>query len=381
MRPADTNAASSRTSLGEASPGKVAGPEPPDQRHLPKAFLIRPAPAETWTAASRTRLRTIPVPRGVNAGPCVRSQSCERLCGPPCVVDTRASSDGGVVTARFNASRQLNVNDPQRAAIADSYDRYYASGVYDARYPRPNPATFRSVLRLAGAAARVLDFGAGSGRYALPILHATDAFVCAYDISADACRAVERRATSAGVGTERLLTTPSLDAARSAGPYDLVISLFGVLSHIEAAEDRIDALNSMRSMLTGHGRLLLTVPNAVRRLPLHTCSPGQVSEGRGEPCLRACIRRHYPSARQVTYRHTLEDTERPFPYYLYSRRQLASELAAAGFALELLEADSVLPERKLVRSPALAPVDDFLRLVLPSWAGYGLRATCRAGRP
>jgi tRNA (uracil-5-)-methyltransferase TRM9 len=310
-----------------------------------------------------------------------RSQSCERLCGPQYVVDTHASSDGGAVTTRRDATRQLNLNDLQLAPIADSYDRYYASGVYDARYPRPNSATYRSVLRLGGTAARILDFGAGSGRYALPILHATDAFVCAYDISADACRALERRASSVGVGSERLLTTPSLDAARSAGPYDVVIALFGVLSHIEAAEDRIDALNSMRSMLTGHGRLLLTVPNAVRRFPLHTSSPRQVSEGRGAPYLRAWMRRRYPSARQVTYRHTLEDAQRPFPYYLYSRRQLASELAAAGFALELLEADSILPERNLVRSPALAPVDDILRLLLPSWAGYGLRATCRVARP
>ena len=285
------------------------------------------------------------------------------------------------MTTRRGATLQLNVNDPQRAPIADSYNRYYASGVYDARYPRPNSATYRSVLRLAGTAARILDFGAGSGRYALPILHATDAFVCAYDISADACRAVQRRATSADVGSERLLTTPSLDAARAAGPYDLVISLFGVVSHIEAAEDRVDVLNSMRSMLTRNGRLLLTVPNAVRRFPLHTSSPGQVGEGKDEPYRLAWRRRHYPSARQVIYRHTLDDAERPFPYYLYSRRQLASELAAAGFALELLEADSILPERNLVRSPVLAPVDDILRLLLPSWAGYGLRATCRVGRP
>ena len=266
---------------------------------------------------------------------------------------------------------------PQRAAVADSYDRYYGSGVYDARYPRPNPATYRSVLRFARTAARILDFGAGSGRYALPILQATGAFVCAYDISADACKALEHRAESAGVGRERLLITPCLDAAQSAGPYDLVMSLFGVLSHIEASEDRIDALNSMRSMLSGQGRLLLTVPNAVRRFPLHTSSGGQVSEGRSESSVWARARRYYPSARLVTYRHTLENAQRPFPYYLYSRRQLVSELAAAGFALELLEADSILPERNLVRSPILAPVDDFLGLLLPSWAGYGLRATCR----
>lgn len=266
---------------------------------------------------------------------------------------------------------------PQGAAVADSYDRYYGSGVYDARYPRPNPATYRSVLRFARTAARILDFGAGSGRYALPILQATGAFVCAYDISTDACKALEHRAQSTGVSRERLLITPCLGAAQTAGPYDLVMSLFGVLSHIEASEDRIDALNSMRSMLSGQGRLLLTVPNAVRRFPFHTSSGGQVSEGRSEASVGARARRYYPLARLVTYRHTLENAQRPFPYYLYSRRQLASELAAAGFALELLEADSILPERNLVRSPILAPVDDFLGLLLPSWAGYGLRATCR----
>jgi SAM-dependent methyltransferase len=295
------------------------------------------------------------------------------------VVDGHAWSDIGAVNARLNLTRQVIVKDQQRAPIAASYDRYYGSGVYDARYPRPNPPTYRSVLRLARTAARILDFGAGSGRYALPILQATDAFVCAYDISADACRALERRATSAGIGGERLLTTPCLEAARSAGPYDLVVSLFGVLSHIEAVEARIDALSSMRALLTGHGRLLLTVPNAVRRFPLHASLAGQVSQSAAEPYLRTRIRRHYPAARQVTYRHTLENAQRPFPYYLYSRRQLASELAAAGFAVELLEADSILPERRLVRSPILAPVDDVLGWLLPSWAGYGLRATCRAG--
>jgi hypothetical protein len=158
--------------------------------------------------------------------------------------------------------------------------------------------------------------------------------LCAYDISVDACKALERRSTSADVGSGRLLITPHIDAARSAGPYDLVISLFGVMSHIEESQDRIDALTSMRSMLTGDGRLLLTVPNAVRRFPLHTSSAGQGSDGRNESSVRARTRRYYPSARLVTYRHNLENAQRPFPYYLYSRRQLAGELAAAVAGLD-----------------------------------------------
>jgi SAM-dependent methyltransferase len=118
---------------------------------------------------------------------------------------------------------------PPRAPIAESYNRYYGSGLYDVRYPRPNPPTYRSALRLARTSSRILDFGAGSGRYAMPFLHATNAFVCAYDTSADACKALDLQAAAAGAGSQRMLITADLDAARAAGPYDLVVALFGVL--------------------------------------------------------------------------------------------------------------------------------------------------------
>jgi len=264
------------------------------------------------------------------------------------------------------------------ASTVVSYDHYYGSGLYDVRYRRPNPSTYRSALRLARASSRILDFGAGSGRYALPFLHSTSAFVCAYDVSVSACRALELRIAAASVPSERLLVTADLDAARAAGPYDLVTSIFGVLSHIEGRENRIDTLNSIRSLLTAEGRLFLTVPHALRRFPLHASSAGRGSESGGvsAPTYR---RRYFPSPRPVIYHHHVEAEERPFPYYLFSRRELASELSAAGFALEVLESDSILPERRLVRSPTLVPVDDFLCRVLPSWAGYGLRTICRAG--
>ena len=268
---------------------------------------------------------------------------------------------------------------PQRAPIAESYDRYYASGLYDVRYPRPNPPTYRSALRLARTSSRILDFGAGSGRYTMPLLQATNAFICAYDISADACRALESQAAASGAGSQRLLVTADLEAARAAGPYDLAVALFGVLSHIEGKENRIGTLSSIRSVLSRDGLLLLTVPHALRRFPLHASSDQRGSQS-GVSSARTQARRYFPSARPVIYRHDVENETRPFSYYLFSRRELTAELSAAGFALEALESDSILPERRLVRRPALAPVDDLLCRLLPSWAGYGLRATCRARR-
>jgi tRNA (uracil-5-)-methyltransferase TRM9 len=267
----------------------------------------------------------------------------------------------------------------KQASVAESYDRYYGSGLYDVRYPRPNPSTYRSALRLASTASRILDFGAGSGRYTAPLLHSTDAFLCAYDISVDACKALEAHVSAAGVGSKRLLVTPDLDAACTAGPYDLVLALFGVLSHIDRPEDRMTILKSIRSMLTREGLFLITVPNAFRRFPLHASPDGHASGNTGISSRWTSMRRYFPWPRLVTYRHYIENAQRLFPYYLFSSRELASELSAAGFSIEILESDSILPERRLVGNSLLEPVDNVLCRLLPSWAGYGLRAVCRAG--
>lgn len=267
----------------------------------------------------------------------------------------------------------------RRAHVAKSYDHYYGSGLYDARYPRANPPTYRCALRLANTASRILDFGAGSGRYTLPLLDSTDAFVCAYDISVDACKTLKSHASVAGIGGQRLLVTSDLDVARMAGPYDLALSLFGVLSHIEESENRMKILNSVCSLLTRDGVFLVTVPNAFRRFPLHSSQVNHDSEGKGIRSRLASMHRYFPWPRLVTYHHHIENAQRPFPYYLYSCRELARELSNAGFLLETLESDSILPERRLVRNPVLEPVDNILCRLLPSWTGYGLRAVCRTG--
>jgi SAM-dependent methyltransferase len=183
-----------------------------------------------------------------------------------------------------------------------------------------------------------------------------------------------RRAFAASVCWSRLTSTQ-----RAAGPYDLALSLFGVLSHIEAPEDRMKILNSIFGLLAPGGVFLVTVPNALRRFHLHASQVNHDSEDNGIRSCRASKRRYFPWPRLVIYCHDIENVPRPFPYYLYSRRGLASELSAAGFFLEILESDSILPERRLVRNPLLEPVDNVLCWLLPSWAGYGLRAVCRAG--
>jgi tRNA (uracil-5-)-methyltransferase TRM9 len=265
----------------------------------------------------------------------------------------------------------------RQVCVAKSYDHYYDSGVYDARYPRPNPPTYRCALRLASSATRILDFGAGSGRYTIPLLHSTNAFLCAYDISVDACEILKTRAASAGAASQRLQVTSDLDVARAAGPYDLTLALFGVLSHVQKSEDRMKVLTSIRSMLAPGGRFLVTVPNSFRRFPLHPSRSDRCSDS-DKSFLPASARIYFPRPRLVIYSHYLENVQEAFPYYLFSRQGLVRELSDSSFNLDILEADSMLPERNLVRNSSLRPVDSILCWMLPTWAGYGLRAVCTA---
>jgi tRNA (uracil-5-)-methyltransferase TRM9 len=251
--------------------------------------------------------------------------------------------------------------------LVDSYGSYYRSGLYDARYPAPLPGTYARVLGLARGARRVLDFGAGSGRYTLPLLHDTDAFVCAHDITPEACATVAARAEAAGMDPARYLATTDREQVIAAAPFDLVIALFGVLSHVAGGTaGRVATLHWLRGLLAPGGALLVTVPNARRRFPLH---PAQ------EPA--PLTRRYAPHARAIVYRHQLADGERAFAYHLFSPRQLVGELRAAGLRVEALEADSMLPERDLARHAGLARTDRLLIRVLPTAVAYGLRAVAR----
>ncbi len=121
--------------------------------------------------------------------------------------------------------------------IAENYDQYFASQLYDQRYPRPNPSCLALIMdEMRQQGNRILDFGCGNGRYAAPLLERTDATLVAYDISPEAIRELSQRQTP-HIESGRL--QPVLgdlaalrEAAESGERFDLAIMMFGVLGHI-----------------------------------------------------------------------------------------------------------------------------------------------------
>lgn len=245
-----------------------------------------------------------------------------------------------------------------RRSLVAAYRTYYESGLYDRRYPRPNPRTLRVILaEIARRGPRVLDFGCGSGRYAAAILAASDASVVGYDPCPAAMAQLRARhdispnhdrltLVSGALGSLALLTG-------GRGGFDLVIVAFGVLAHIPGTASRRATLRGLTEILRPGGAIVLGLPNVARRFRREQqASPG-------------------PEPGDVLYERRSANGPVPLFYHLYRQEEMRAELAAAGLHAISLRAESILPERWVVSSRAGALADQLLAACIPRRAAYG----------
>jgi ubiquinone/menaquinone biosynthesis C-methylase UbiE len=90
--------------------------------------------------------------------------------------------------------------------VARGYDRYYATGLYDQRYPWPNRRVLRAAMAALPPNGRFLDLGAGSGRYCIPLLSSPGVSAVAADISPVARAQLQDRASRAGLAGRLTVT-------------------------------------------------------------------------------------------------------------------------------------------------------------------------------
>jgi tRNA (uracil-5-)-methyltransferase TRM9 len=259
---------------------------------------------------------------------------------------------------------------PPAAAVdmQRSYDRYFATGLYASRYPAPNPHMLDLILgELAPLGGRILDFGCGNGRYALPLAQMPGVSVFGYDISAVALQELERRRAALPQAVPALETLcgsfEDLDRRLADEPgFDLVILLFGVLGHIEQRSQRLAVLRGLRRRLRPGGRLIATVPNRSRRFRAEQVAARKlIAEGTLEQG-------------DIRYRRHAGSDAIELYYHLYSPAEFVAELTEAGFTVAPLRAESVLTERAVLASPLAAAADAALRRVTPVSLAYGFVA-------
>lgn len=255
-----------------------------------------------------------------------------------------------------------------RVAMAHLYDHYFACHAYEKRYPQPNQATLAFLMKHgAGNAQEVLDFGCGNGRYALALLQSTSASLTGCDISEVALMEFRSHLDSVKFGARTRMILGDSTALEGNGHYDLILMLFGVLSHIGVRSARLETLRHLRAQIKPDGKLLLTVPSRWRRRPVEL--------------VRAALDRLRGRAQgvrmeegNILFTRLLGGVSHQFFYHLYTVQRLRDELREAGFQMTLIEAESVLPEWLITQHPWIGGIDARVARLLPASLGYGLRA-------
>lgn len=253
------------------------------------------------------------------------------------------------------------------AAMQETYDHYYASEGYRQRYPVPNTNTLNHVMAQGAAgASHILDFGCGNGRYALALLEMTSARLTGYDISVASLADFDAALQQTPHDDRVTLIHGDLGQLEEHQPYDMVLLLFGVLSHLGAHEKRIATLRKLRGMMPEHGKLILSVPNIWRRRPWELFK------------FALCRRLGCTSAPQtepgnIFFTREINGLPVTFFYHLYSVDSLREELAYSGFRIRECAAESLLPEWLVTQSTLACWIDHLALRWLPAWLGYGIR--------
>ena len=281
------------------------------------------------------------------------------------------STEAPDIPKTLSAQAKADESCEVEAAMSRLYDHYFSSHAYEQRYPTPNRATLQFILQNgAHGAKRILDYGCGNGRYALALLRTTQATLVGYDISSSALTEFENHLIQESESDRTvLLQGPQCDLMDHA-PFDLILMLFGVLSHLGEKPARLAALRQMKNSLGPEGRLIVTVPNIWRRRPLELIATGLARRFRQATGFRR-------EDGNILFTRKLAGAPHQFFYHLYSVKSLQSELNDAGFVLQGVAAESLLPEWLVTQFPTIGKIDALLCRWLPASVGYGIRVVAK----
>jgi SAM-dependent methyltransferase len=254
----------------------------------------------------------------------------------------------------------LSARDAEDAASPNAapYEAYFASGHYDRRYPVPNPTVLRLIRRRLPRGGHVLDFGCGSGRYLLA-LRGQAGIAAGYDVCHAALARFRSNIARKRADGIRVLGPDPADIDRHLarhGAADVVLCLFGVLSHIEGRGERRRTLRRLGGCLKPDGRLIVSVPNRARRFR---------SEQRAQ------------ADAEIRYVRNVGELSLELSYKLFDLDSFREELEGAGFALEQVGAESLVPETLVANSPVARAVDRVTAPFVPAALGYGLLGVAR----
>jgi len=143
---------------------------------------------------------------------------------------------------------------------ANLYD-HVVERTFGSRYDAFTRTTLAEIRRVAPPPARVIDFGAGTGRLSLPLAAAGYA-VTAVDAAPAMLAVLADKAGKAKVGGLSCEAS-SVERYRARSAHDVGLCVFTVVGYLLDEEALKDAAGAMAGALAPGGRLLLDIPGRV----------------------------------------------------------------------------------------------------------------------
>lgn len=246
-----------------------------------------------------------------------------------------------------------------------SYHHYYSTGAYKLRYPHVNLHTLSFINHYIShkkPTLHLLDYGCGNGRYLLQLLNHSNIQFLAYDISATPLKMLYEKLIHLKE-SHRVQLFNDIEKLEERHKknrhfFDIVLLLFGVLSHIKTRTDRHQLLCYLRKKIAPtHGKLILSVPNQQRRF---------------------LFLQKQQKSHNIIYSRMIDNNKITFNYHLYTIKSIKNELNLADLDIIDMHAESVLPESWITRIPLLGWIDHQICKVIPAQWGYGILICCQA---
>jgi SAM-dependent methyltransferase len=147
---------------------------------------------------------------------------------------------------------------------AEHYDAVY-EGMFGDLYRTLTDLTLRRIEASVRPRARIVDFGAGTGRLAVPLA------LRGYEVTAvDPCEAMLRQ-LKLKAGTANVVTCASrMQDYRTDQPFDMALCVFTVLLYLLDEQSLRGALEAASRALRSRGLLMIDVPMAAAFSGYHT---------------------------------------------------------------------------------------------------------------
>lgn len=237
------------------------------------------------------------------------------------------------------------------------YNRYFLSGTYTSRYPRANASTLQFSQDNITARSSLLDYGCGDGRYVLPLLSLYQHIsITAFDIAKAPLEILHQKLVCVNEQA-RVTLIHTVSDLQNMPKHDVVLMLFGVLSHMTDKEERQTVLMNLCQQLKDEtSKIIISVPNSARRfLSLQKQQHGS----------------------DIHYARNIDGKDLTLRYHLYNVEALKDELEHAGLSIEQMQAESLLPESWVTRIPLIGWIDRQCCKLIPARWGYGILICCR----